>query len=41
MSLANENDLIIPGIVGIISAVANEANILLDKYRYGTRWKQK
>lgn len=33
MSLANENDLIIPGIVGIISAAANEANILLDEYR--------
>ena len=33
MSLANENDLIIPGIVGIISAAANAANILLDEYR--------
>ena len=33
MSLANENDLIIPGTVGLISAIVNEANIHLDRYR--------
>ena len=33
MSLANENDLIIPGTVGIISASVKEANRHLDRYR--------
>ena len=33
MSLANENDLIIPGTVGIISAAVKEANRHLDRYR--------
>ena len=33
MSLANENDLIIPRTVGTISAAAIEANRHLDRYR--------
>lgn len=33
MSLANENDLIIRGMVGTISAAAKEANRHLDRYR--------
>ena len=33
MSLANENDLIIPGTVGTISAAVKEANRHLDRYR--------
>ena len=32
MSLANENDLIIPGTVGTISAAVKEANSHLDRY---------
>ena len=33
MSLVNENDLIIPGTVGIISAAVKEANRHLDQRR--------
>ena len=33
MSLANENDLIIPRTVGTISAATIEANRHLDRYR--------